>query len=172
MVDQTSRPHSIKKYVIAGGIGIAAFAGVLIAVAYMIQPPQVKQDSSNVAPVPQGATTGAGQDNPGPSDAGGKPDTTSKPVPDVTPTAAISASPNPATAADKIDVEGSGFNGTQTITLALSGASVETEPSQLKTDDAGNFSAKFSLSGGQTGSLEVTAIDESGNKASTTLSVR
>ena len=171
MVDQTSRPRSVKKYVIAGGIGAVVLVGVLVAVSYMSQP-KISNTSGSVTPIPQGNTPGAGKDNPGPTDGGGMPDTTSKPIPDVTPTAAISVSPNPAAKAGTVNVEGSGFNGTQTITLMLNGDPVKTEPAQLKTDSAGNFSTKFTLLDGQTGDLKLAAIDESGNKALTTLSVR
>lgn len=72
--------------------------------------PKVSNTSGSVTPIPQGSTPGAGQDNPGPSDGGGVPDTTSKskPIPDVTPTAAISVSPNLPAKADTVDVKGSG----------------------------------------------------------------
>lgn len=180
MVDQAQPPRSIKKYVIAGAIGAIALVGILIALSLAAQPPQGQQsptaiitDDDDATPsIQEGATEGAGEDTPGPSDGGGVPDTNPEPVPDVTPTASIAVSPNPAGAASNIDIEGSGFNGTQKIALAINGNPVETEPREVMTDEAGNFSAKSTLTEGQMGDLEVTAEDASGNEASTTLSVK
>ncbi len=165
-------PRSISKYVIIGAIGAVALVGVLIALSYTRQPPpQTMQDNLNTAPSGD-ATEGAGKDNPGPTDGGGVPDTNPNPVPDATPTAAISASPNPAVPGSKINVEGSGFDGDQRITLAIGGNAIETEPEEVMTDDAGNLSAEFTLPEGQEGELEVTATDASGNMASTILTVK
>lgn len=163
-------PRSISKYVIIGAIGAVALVGVLIALSYTRLPPQTMQDNLNTAP--SGATEGAGKDNPGPTDGGGVPDTDPNPVPDATPTAAISAGPNPAAPGSKINVEGSGFDGGQRITLAISGNAIETEPEEIMTDEAGNLSAEFTLPEGQEGELEVTATDASGNMASTILTVK
>jgi hypothetical protein len=76
----------------------------------------------------EGATESAGEDTPGPSDGGCIPDTNPEPVPDVTPTASIAVSPNPAGAASTINIEGSSFNGIQRVTLAINGNPIETEP--------------------------------------------
>lgn len=179
MVDQTSRPRSVTKYVIVGAIGVIALVGILIALSLSSQPPQsgngsptanITNDNANTA-IPQDATAGAGEDNPGPIDGGGVPDTDPEPIPDVTPSAAISASPNPATPGSEIDIEGSGFDGNQKITLAVDNNSIQTEPEEIMTDEAGNFSTKFTLSEGQEGELEIIATDASGHVASRNLSV-
>lgn len=163
-------PRSISKYVIIGAIGAVALVGILIVLSYTRQAPQTLQDNLNTAP--SGATEGAGQDSPGPGDGGGTTDPNPEPIPDVTPSASISAAPNPAAPGSKINVEGSGFDGGQKITLAISGNAVETDPGEVMADEAGNFSAEFNLPEDQEGELEVTATDASGNMASITLAVQ
>lgn len=70
------------------------------------------------------------------------------------------------------DIEGSGFNGSQKIILAIDNNVIQTEPLEIMADEAGNFSAKFTLSEGQEGEPEITARDELGNKALGSLSVK
>lgn len=179
MVDQTSRPRSLTRYVIVGAIGVIALVGILIALSLSSQSPQasdgsptanITNDNANTA-IPQDATAGAGEDSPGPFDGGGVSDTDPEPIPDVTPSAAISVSPTPAALGSEINIEGSGFDGNQKITLSIDNNSIQTEPEEIMSDEAGNFSAKFTLSAGQEGELEIIATDASGNNASRNLSI-
>ena len=145
MVDQASQPHSIKKYILIGGIAVAAVVGVLAALSYMADNQRASQVSSTTGS--NAAITGA--------------------IP-----TAISANPNPASKGGTVDVQGNEFSGSQTITLSLNGTSIKTEPSPLKTDDAGNFVAKITLPYGQTGNSTLTASEGSGRGASIMLSIK
>lgn len=57
MVDQTSRPRSMKKYILIGGIAIAAVVGVLATLSYMADNQRVSQVSSTTGS--NAAVTGA-----------------------------------------------------------------------------------------------------------------
>lgn len=135
----------MKKYILIGGIAVAAVVGVLAALSYMADNQRVSQVSS---------TTGS-----------------NAAVTGTIPTA-ISADPNPASKGATVDVQGNGFSRTQPITLSVNGTSIKTEPSPLRTNDAGNFVAKITIPSGQTGNSTLTAGDGSGKTASITLSIK
>ncbi|MEO9295614.1 MAG: hypothetical protein ABI347_08450 [Nitrososphaera sp.] len=187
----------MKKYVIAGAIGVIAVVGILFAFAYNTPGPKTVQDSTSATtgnPVPQGTTAGAGQDNPGPNDGGATSDPNPKPIPSTIVAASIAVSPNPYTLATapslgnsnsttitttnnniSLNVGGDGFTPNQTIKFTLNNStSLQTDPSPITSSGTGGFTSdKIILPANiEKGRHTITAIDESGKSASTTLEIK
>lgn len=180
MVDQASPPRSVKKYALIGAVGAVALAGILVALSYSTASPKTVQDSTSATtgnPVPQGATLGAGKDNPGPGDGEGASDPNPKPIPSPIVAASIAVSPNPyktSNSAAPINIGGDGFHPNQTIKVTLDNTtSLQTDPSLITSSGTGGFSAdKIILPADITkGNHTITATDQSGKWAATTLVV-
>ena len=188
MVVQNSRPWSFKKYAIAGVIGVSAVVGVLLALVYSTPFPKTIQDSvpgASSNPTPEGPTAGAGQDKPGPNDAGGTSntneaggasDTNPKPIPSPIVAAAIEVTPstisvgtNPlGSKSVSMNIGGDGFHPNQNLKVTLDkSTSLQTDPSPLTSNGNGGFSADKILIPTNTakGSHTITVIDQSGKSA-------
>ena len=186
MVDQTSPPRSVKKYAIIGAIGVIAVAGILIALAYNTSGPKTVQDSTSATtgnPVPQGATAGAGKDNPGPGDGGATSDLNPKPIPNPIVAAAIEVTPGtisggtttPGSNSTSVNIGGDGFHPNQTIKFLLNNAtSLQTDPSSITSSGTGGFSSDKIMipSDIAKGNHTIVATDQSGKSASATLVVK
>lgn len=162
--------RSMRNYAIMGAIGVGALAAILLAIGF-VQAPRVDLAQDTPGTVGAGPTAGAGQDNPGPGDGAGMADPNPQPIPDVTPSASIAVSPNPASPGEQVEVAGSGFSENQDITVTADNRAIETEPSTITTDQAGNFKAQATLPESQTEELNITAADESNKAATTTVRI-
>ena len=165
---------SFKKYAIIGAVAVIAVVGVLLALGAVRapQPDTVQDTTAPPSSVGTGPTEGSGQDNPGPNDGGGLPDTNPEPIPDVTPSASISVGPNPAPAGSEVQIAGSGFGESERITVALNNRVLETEPAEIVTDATGTFSASTTITEGQQGERNLTASDESNRAATIKVDIR
>jgi hypothetical protein len=186
MVEKASPPRSIKKYAILGAIGVIAIAAILIALAYNTPGPKTVQDSTSATsgnPVPQGATAGAGKDNPGPNDGGGISDTNPKPIPSPIVAASIEVTPSiitvdtATTGSNSVsaNIGGDGFHPNQTIKITLDNVtSLQTDPSPLTSSGTGGFSADKIMIPTDTakGNHTVIAIDQSGKSAKATFALQ
>ena len=187
MVDQSSPPRSVKKYAVIGAIGVIAVAAILIALAYNTPGPKTIQDSTSATtgnPVPQGATAGAGKDNPGPGDGGATSDSNPKPIPSAIVGASVAVSPNPLTIATaaisgsngiSVNIGGDGFNPRQKLRFTLDNTTaLQTDPSTITSSGTGGFTTdKIIVPTNITkGNHTITAIDQSGKWAATTLAVQ
>jgi hypothetical protein len=177
MTDRESHPRrSIKKYAIAGAIGVIALAGILIALAYMSSAQKTVQDTTSGLspnPSPQGSTAGAGKDNPGPGDSGGTSDTNPKPIPSPIVAADISISPNPAAAGTSVKIAGSGFNPNQQIAVNIDNVtSLKTDPSTITTDSTGSFNGDTTIPRDLTGNHKIAAVDQTGKAGTTDITIQ
>lgn len=133
-----------RRYVIVGIIAAVAVAGIFIAFSSGLFTVETGTDSSQSEAEDQALS------------------------PPLVPTA-ISIDPQEALPGETIMVQGNGFGSGEQIDVALNNIAVETAPSDVVTDNSGQFVAEMSLPRGEEGEYNITARDESGNSASTVL---
>ncbi len=77
----------------------------------------------------------------------------------------IIITPSPAEIGKPITITGKGFGAERTVTVKYNGTTITTDPSPLKTNSLGTFTATFTLGMGTTLKPTITATDTAGNTA-------
>jgi hypothetical protein len=104
------------------------------------------------------------------TDGGAIPDVHQTTIPEQAFSPGISVTPTPYHEGDRTTTDGSGFNLNQEITIYLNNTRLQTTPEMVVTDSTGTFTAEIIIIPEiEDGDHSITAFDESGRAATTTI---
>ena len=153
MADISGRKSNYVKYAIFGGIGAAASVGVLLAILFFAEPEGEFAMETERLGIEENLI--------------GDPEA---PLETVIP-ATVVAQPEEATAGSTVRVLGTGFSSGDQVVITFNGVTADTGPEDVIVDRFARFSAEIIVPDIRTGEYDVTAMDESGNSESSTVTI-